>query len=68
MEHMKYDHFHCLFKDSNGNEGEIEGGWVGFPNNYKDMNDRERLKWQHGLACAWGMPKKSTIIRIWLAG
>ena len=44
-----------------GHEAEI-------PKDPKKMSPEEWNKWQYDLAHAWGMPKGSTILKMWLGG
>jgi hypothetical protein len=64
---MKWDHFHCEY-ELDGEFGEIEGGWSGYPSETDDMNDDELKDWWYTTCVNWGMPKGAEIKHIWLAG
>jgi hypothetical protein len=64
---MRYDHFHAEW-EKDGERGEIEGGWTGFPSTWDDMTKEESDKWLYTLCVNWGMPEHAKIKHIWLAG
>ena len=65
---MKYDHFHVFYEDKCGDTQEIEGGWVGFPEQWDSYTPEEKREHIRHLAESWGMPSGSKIISFYLAG
>jgi len=63
----RYDHFHVTFK-SDGENGEIEGGWAGYPEHWNSLSKEDKDRWWRETAISWGMPRGAEILRIWLAG
>lgn len=62
-----YDHFHATFKHE-GENGEIEGGWTGYPDHWKTLTEEDRKRWWREKCVNWGMPRGAEILNIWLAG
>ena len=62
------DHFHATYITPDGQEGEIEGGWTGYPTDYDEYDLEMQHSWIKALCINWGMPASSKVTRFWLAG
>lgn len=63
----KYDHFHATY-EYEGKQGEIEGGWTGYPDNWNNMSAKDQADWLDQLCINWGVPRGAKVTRLWLAG
>ena len=62
------DHFHAEYKLPSGEQGELEGGFTGYPDGWEEMTIEQRWAWRRQSAIDWGMPPEATLQRFWLAG
>lgn len=66
---MRYDHFHCEYRDKDGNKGEIEGGWTSLNSETLDgYKGADRHVYLVKIAESWGMPEGAEITNFRVAG